>query len=245
MKPEVLESYRKFWNLLPKSVEANLKFAQEIIRGKDHLHTTYFWGEYSEPILSYIIINALKRRYASKELLIEYSGDYYDFVAGPFEELTLSPNWYQLQTYKGKDGKKLKGWLQNNGYQYFIKKEQERKKVSNAEAGSLDKLPLDILLCFDIIPEGLSDQDMVYLKALKTAWEKVNVKNKEILNILVVSKTHWTDAWDELNGYIDPEEDTEPMSAWSSKKKQDSIARLKRRAKKQLRDIFFEELNKR
>ena len=243
MKPEVIETYRKFWNLLPKSVEANLKFAQEIIKGKDPLHTRYFWGDYSNPILAYIIIHALKRPYASEELLIEYSSDYYDFVAGPFDEQTQSPKWYQLHTYKGKDGKKLKGWLQNHGYQYFIKQELERKKVRDAETGTLDKLPLDVLLGFDTIPEGLSDQDLVYLKLLQTAWEKISDKNKEVLRILVVSKTHWTVAWEELNSYIDPEEDKEPMSEWCNKKKQDSIARLKRLAKKQLRDIFLKELN--
>lgn len=243
MKPDVIDTYRKFWSLLPNSVEANLKFAQEIIKGKDPLHTTYFWGEYSKPILAYIIIHALDHPYASEELLIECSGDYYDFAAGPFEERTQLPKWYQLHTYKGKDGKKLKGWLQNHGYQYFILKEQERKKVRDAESGSLDKLPLDVLLCFDSIPEGLSDQDLKYHKALKVAWGKLSTKNQEVLRLKVISKTHWTVAWDKLHCYVDPDEDNEPMSEWCNKKKQDSIARLKRRAKDQLRDIFFEELN--
>jgi hypothetical protein len=243
MNPDVPEAYRDFWNLLPKSIEANLKFAKAVINFKDPIHSMYFWGEYSKPILAYIIINALKHTYASDEDMSVYAGDYKDFVMGPFDEKTGESKWYQLKTYRGENGKKLKGWLQKNGYQYFIQKEQTDEGRRKREGGTLNKLPLDVLLCFDSIPDGLSDQDLKYLAALKIAWGKLSTKNKEVLRLRVISKTHWTEAWDKLHCYVDPDEDKEPMSEWSNKKKQNSIARLKRRAKEKLRDTFYKELN--
>lgn len=243
MNPEVLEAYREFWNLLPKNVDANLKFAKAVINCKDPIHSMYFWGDYSAPILAYIIIRAMKHRYASEEDMREYSGDYEDFVMGPFDKKTGESKWYQLKTYRGENNLKLKGWLQKNGYQYFIQKEQDDERRKKRNRGSVDKLPLDILLCFDSIPDELSDQDLKYLKALKIAWGQVSAKNQEVLRLRVISKTHWTVAWDKLHCYIDPDEDNEPMSEWSNKKKQDSIARLKRRAKEELREYFFRELN--
>ena len=243
MNLEVIESYRDFWNLLPKSVEANLKFAQEIMNGQDPIHTKYFWGEYSTPILAYIVIHALKHPYIEEEDLDEYTGDYHDFVAGPFDEDTNKPNWYQLKTYKGYNGKKLKGWLQNNGYQYFIQKEQEKERINRRETGgeSLTKLPLNILLGGSGIPEGLSDEELKVMNALRNAWRQLCNKDKVVLTVTVLNKLHWTEEWNRLNEYVDPKGGRESMKDWTNLEKQNSISRLKNRAKKHLRKRYFKE----
>lgn len=241
MNPEVLESYREFWKLLPKDIDANLKFAQGVINNQDPIHSMYFWGDYSEPILAYIIIKAIKHPYASEEDMREYSGDYEDFVMGPFDKETGKSKWYQLKTYRGENGLKLKGWLQRNGYQYFIQKEQEKERINRREAGgeSLTKLPLKTLLDDSGIPEGLSDEDLKVIKALRNAWRQLCNKDKVVLTVTVLNKLHWTEEWNRLNEYVDPKGGRESMKDWTNLEKQNSISRLKNRAKKHLRKRYF------
>lgn len=243
MNPEVLESYREFWNLLPKNVDANLKFAKAVINCKDPIHSMYFWGDYSAPILAYIIIHAMKHPYASEEDMREYSGDYEDFIMGPFDKNTGESKWYQLTTYRGENGKKLKGWLQNHGYQYFIQKEQEKGRRWKRETGgeSLSKLPLKILLCDPDIAEGLSDQELKLIAMLRKAWSKLSDKDKDVLNLTILNELDWTEEWNRLNVYINPKDGRESMKEWNNKKKQDSISRLKDRAVEHLRKKFYEE----
>lgn len=236
MTPEVLESYRVFWDLLPQNIEANLKFAKAVINFKDPIHSMYFWGEYSEPILAYIIMHAIKLPYASEEDMREYSGDYEDFVMGPFDKTTGELKWYQLNAYRGENGKKLKGWLQKNGYQYFVQKEQEKKRKRNREVGgeALNKLPLKTLLGDSSIPEGLSDEDLKVMNALRSAWKELSDKDKAVLTVTVLHKLDWTEEWARLNTYVEPNDGRESMKDWTNVQKQNSISRLKNRAKKHL-----------
>lgn len=62
---QTVDIYREFWNLLPVNVEANLKFVQEVVNG-DSLHQYYFFGEFSKPILIWIIVHALYKPYTDK-----------------------------------------------------------------------------------------------------------------------------------------------------------------------------------
>ena len=243
MSPQVIESYRELWNLLPKNIDANLKFAQGVINNQDPIHSMYFWGEYSQPILAYIIIKAIKHPYASKEDMREYSGDYEDFVMGPFDKETGKSKWYQLETYRGDNGLKLKGWLQKNGYQYFIQKEQEKERRWNRETGgdSLNKLPLKTLLGDSGIPDGLSDEELRVINALRNAWVQLCDKDKVVLTVTVLNKLHWTEEWNKLNVYVDPKDGRESMKDWTNKKKQDSISRLKDRATDHLRKRYLKE----
>ena len=122
-----LDAYQEFWALLPVSVDANLKFAKGIIEG-DSLHQFYFFGEYSKPILSWIIVHALYKPYTPNTER-EITGKYYEFVAGPFKDFI--PQWSQLRWYKGINDEKLHSWLKRNGCQWFRKDNKREEKEWN------------------------------------------------------------------------------------------------------------------
>ena len=126
-----LNKYKEFWNLLSTNVDANLKFAQKVVDG-DSIHQYYFFGEYSKPILSWIIVHALYKAY-HPEVEREIVGKYYEFVAGPFKDTV--PQWYQLLCYKGKNDEKLHSWLKRNGCQWFRKDKIKEENVTSISQG--------------------------------------------------------------------------------------------------------------
>lgn len=234
MNPQTIQSYRDFWALLPKDVQANLKFAKGIIEG-DALHKFYFFGDYSKPILSWIIIHALDG-FPTEFAIMEISSQYYEFVAKPFEKDTHKPQWYQLATYKGINDQKLKTWLQTNGRQWFIK---EKIKVEKEKKHSeIESVPLTTLLGLDKAEDEITDEELAKRQKLKNAWALLSKKDKEVLTTLVLRKTHWTEAWEKLSQYIEPEDGQASMETWANKTKQDALARLKKRAKKHLLNRF-------
>lgn len=229
-----IQAYRNFWALLPKDVQANLKFAKGIIEG-DSLHKFFFFGEYSKPILGWILIHALDA-YATESAMMEISGKYYEFVAQPFEKDTQKPQWYQLASYKGINDQKLKTWLQTNGRQWFIKDKIKEEKASNHH--EIESVPLHTLLGLEKPEEEVTDEELEARNKLKRAWTCLSKKDKDVLTILVIHKTHWTQAWEKLSQYIEPEEGQASMATWPNKTKQDALARLKKRAKQHLSNRF-------
>lgn len=220
-----LDAYQKFWALLPVSVDANLKFAKGIIEG-DSLHQFYFFGEYSKPILSWIIVHALYKPYTPNTER-EITGKYYEFVAGPFKDLI--PQWSQLRWYKGINDEKLHSWLKRNGCQWFRKdnkrEEKEWNKLSELlefkDYGSLKDVESD---------DNLSDEQVEIEARLRAAWGVLNTKDQEVLTIMVIKELHWSKAWEALNKYINPRGGREIMLTWKPKRKQDALALLKDRA---------------
>lgn len=220
-----LEAYKEFWNLLPTSVEANLKFAKEVAAGES-VHQYYFFGEYSKPILSWIIVHALYKAY-TQNTEREITGKYYEFVAGPFKDNT--PQWSQLRWYKGINSEKLHSWLKRNGSQWFRKDRMRDDK----ELGRLSDLLefKDYHTLNDVEEHGdVSDEQLMKEQRLQAAWGMLNDKDQEVLNVMVVKELHWSQSWEILNKHINPRAGREVMQTWSPKLKQDSLARLKERA---------------
>ncbi len=220
-----LDAYQEFWALLPVSVDANLKFASGIIEG-DSLHQYYFFGEYSKPILSWIIVHALYRP-DTPDAEREITGKYYEFVAGPFKDFI--PQWSQLKWYKGINNEKLHSWLKRNGCQWFRKDKRREEKDWNKlsellefkDYGALDDVESD---------DKLSDEQLEKEARLHAAWGTLNTKDQEVLTIMVIKELHWSKAWEALNKYINPRGGREKMLTWKPKRKQDSLALLKDRA---------------
>ena len=222
---QTLNTYRKFWSLLPENVEANLKFAKEVAAG-DTMHQYYFFGEYSKPILSWIIVHALYKSYTPNAER-EITGQYYEFVAGPFKDYI--PQWSQLKWYKGINNEKLHSWLKRNGSQWFrkdkIKEEKEWGKLSELlefkDYGALNDVEDD---------DYLSDEQLVKEQKLQAAWGMLNDKDQEVLTLMVVKELHWSESWEALNKHINPRAGREVMQTWTPKRKQDALALLKERA---------------
>lgn len=219
------EAYKEFWNLLPTNVEANLKFAKEVAAG-DSMHQYYFFGEYSKPILSWIIVHALYKSYTTNaERAI--TGQYYEFVAGPFKECI--PQWAQLKWYKGINNEKLHSWLKRNGCQWFRKDKNKEEK----EWGKLSELLefKDYGALNDVEDNDyLSDEQLVKEQRLQTAWGMLSDKDQEVLTLMVIKELHWSESWEALNKHIHPRAGREVMLTWTPKRKQDAMALLKERA---------------
>ena len=228
-----LDSYNAFWEQLPTSVETNLQFAQYVIKG-DAIHTSYFFGDYSKPILSWIIVHALEMNY-SETIERQITGKYYDFVAGPFRE--NKPHWSQLRWYRGIDGNTLKSWLQRNGFQYFrrckIKDDKEHRRMR----------PLLEFKGYDTLEDkvddnGPSDEQLRRDKLLTAALEMLNERDKEVLTLMVMKKLPWQNRWEALNKYINPRGGREVIATWSNKRKQDALVALKILALEHLRNNY-------
>lgn len=224
-----LQAYKDFWNLLQTNVDANLKFAKAVADG-DTMHQFYFFGEYSKPILSWIIVHALYKQYTlSAER--EITGKYYEFVAGPFKENI--PQWSQLRWYKGLNSEKLHSWLKRNGCQWFrkdkIKEDKELGKLSDL----LEFKDYDTLNDVED-NESLLDEQLAKELKLQVAWGMLSPKDQEVLTLMVIKELHWSESWDALNKHINPRGGREVMLTWTPKRKQDSLSLLKDRAIKHL-----------
>ena len=222
---QTVDIYREFWNLLPVNVEANLKFAQEVVNG-DSLHQYYFFGEFSKPILSWIIVHALYKPYTDKAER-EITGQYYEFVAGPFKDCI--PQWHQLKWYKGINNEKLHSWLKRNGCQSFRKDKIKAEK----EFGKLSQLLefKDYRTLNDVEDnEYLADEQLVKEQRLQAAWGMLSEKDQEVLTLMVIKELHWSESWDLLNKHMNPRTGREAMLTWIPKQKQDALAILKKRA---------------
>lgn len=227
------EEYKQLWVRLPSDVEANLTFARLVIIGEP-LNTEYFFGEYSFPILKWIIITLYAPKNKDfREVLYQFTGDYYDFVSGPYDD-NNKPQWYQLTSYRGDNGLKLKTWLRSHGYQYFSKKKIKSDKQSSSESELIEFVDYEALLGLENGTAEYSDKDLLYRERLQRAWSTLSERDKNILHFLVIEKLHWEDAYDELNCYINPHKGRGVMEKWSDKRKQDALSLMKARAIKHL-----------
>lgn len=221
-----LKAYQEFWALLPENVDANLQFAKGIING-DSIHQYYFFGEYSKPILSWIIVHALYRPYTT-EAEREITGKYYEFVAGPFKD--SFPQWSQLKWYKGINNEKLHSWLKRNGCQWFRKDSKKENKERDKLLELLEFKDYSTLNDVENDDYDMSDKQLETEARLNAAWGILNTKDQEVLTIMVIKDLHWSKAWEALNKYINPIGGREIMLTWKPKRKQDSLALLKDRA---------------
>lgn len=233
------EEYEQLWTQLPLKIEANLAFARLVANGEP-INTNYFFGDYSFPILKWVIITLyVPKNKDIRAVLYQFTGDYYDFVSGPYDD-NNKPQWYQLTSYRGYNGLKLKTWLQSHCYQYFSKKKIKSDKQSSFESELIEFVDYETLLGLENGNTECSDKDLFYRERLQRAWSTLSERDKNVLHFLVIEKFHWEDAYNELNCYINPRGSRNVMENWSDKRKQDAMALMKARAIKHLVKRFNE-----
>lgn len=234
--------YEELWCLLSTSVSANLQFAQYVIN-QEPINTKYFFGDYSYDIVKWIAIKLFDARGEEiDKTLCRIYGDYFEFVTGPYNDIN-QPQWYQLRTYKGENKMKLKSWLMKNAGRDFARKRKNFQKIANSEREMLDYVDYESLLSLEKDQDDMRDEQYIYKKRLKRAWDTLSDKDKDIIHYLVIEKLNWEDAFEELSHYINPRKGKEVMKTWDSKRKQDAIAVLKGRAIKHLIKRFKAEKN--
>lgn len=231
------EKYLEVWKKLNSSVEANLQFVQFVIKQEPN-NTKYFFGEYSYEIIKWIAATIFYAKAKDiDDIIYKIYGDYFEFVANPINDFN-KPQWYQLKSYKGLNGMKLKSWLMKNSHQFFSRKRKIEEKKAFNEREMIDFVDYEALLGLGNSTESLSDKDCVYQNRLKKAWTALSEKDQSILTRLILEKMYWEDAFEELKEFINPREGKKVMDTWNDKRKQDALAMMKIRAVQHLTKRF-------
>ncbi len=235
---ETLDYYKSLWARLPKDISANLEFAR-LVSSNEKYNVNYFFEGFSVPIVKWIAISL----YPDKQ--VEYItpfilSEYYFFVANPIDDKGKA-YWYQLTSYKGLNDQKLKSWLMHNSLQWFAKKRKKQTKLQKTESELLETVDYETLLMLGKDVPDLSDEELIYRHRLQRAWDSLSEKDKDVLQLLLIDKLYWADAFEELKVYIKPKDGPDAMEKWNNKKKQDALAGLKGYAIKHLQAKFNKE----
>jgi hypothetical protein len=229
-----LEYYKSLWARLPKDIPANLEFAK-LVSEEEINNIQYFFADYSVPIIKWIAITIYSNK-PLKYIIPFITSDYFFFAAEPIDK--KGKHWKQLTSYKGINGQKLKSWLMHNAHQWFARKHSKQQKKENIEGELLEFVDYESLLMLGNDIADYSAEELIYLKRLQKAWNLLSEKDKDIIQILIIDKLHWIDAYDELKDHIKPKKGKAAMESWPNKKKQDALASLKGRAVRHLIEKF-------
>lgn len=222
-----LDYYHNLWSRLPHDVSANLEFAKYVIE-REKYNSSFFFGDYSAPILRWIILTLFHNKDIEVLMPIVLS-EYFIFVSEPYDSMG-QPTWKQLASYKGTNEMKLKSWLMRNGYQWFERFKKKRNTVSEVQSEWLEYVDYETLLLIDREEDELTDEQLLCRQRLDKAISLLSEKDKDILHILFFEKLHWEDAFAELSHYIRPTGGVEVMQQWDDKRKQTALSALKTRA---------------
>ena len=224
-------NYTQLWKDLPFDINANLEFARLIYEDEEAHNIRYFFDQFSIPILKWIALNVYSGQQIDKTLP-NILGMYLTFLWDP-------KKWYQLKQYSGSNNLKLANWLKRNGVQWFTRKVSAENKRENQETDLIDYVDYNSLLSLSCYDENdKTDEELTRLHKLKHAWGQLNDQDKDILEILVIQKLHWSDAFEELNQYMNPIGGREQMQNWDDRHRQRALSALKARAILHLTNLF-------
>ena len=235
---DLLEYYKELWARLPKDVSANLEFAG-LVANNEKYNVDYFFREFSVPIVKWIAIQIYSHK-SVDDITPFIMSDYFSFVVAPIDE-NGKFHWYQLTSYKGLSDQKLKSWLMQNALRYFAKKRQKQIKQQNSETELLEFVDYKTLLMIDENVPDVSDEELIYRHRLQRAWDSLTEKDKVVLQLLLIDKLNWADAFDELKVYMKPKDGPDAMERWTIKQKRGALYCLKNRAIKHLIAKFNKE----
>lgn len=220
-------TYKELWECLSFNIPANLAFASLVSKEEYH-NLSYFLGDYSLPILKWIVISVYSNL-PVEDTIPAILGEYYEFVSSPINN-NGKAGWHQLTSYKGSNDQKLKSWLMTNGKRWFVRQKLKDMKQTENETGLLDFVDYESLLSIESNVPDVSDEDLTYRDRLSKAWDHLSEKDKNVLHYLIIEKTHWSEAYEKLNVYINPKVGRVAMLSWDNKRKQDALAMMKARA---------------
>lgn len=237
-------------------IEEDLAFVDLVVSNQPG-PVNFFIGEYSAPLLDYIARRMLRLApgsgYATPGEQIY--GDYYEFIAAPFEmsrTTKYTPKWDRLALYQAVNDARLYTYVSYITKRHFLRyREKYAVKEKNADT-LLDYVDYMLLLGYDIPDEELCEEWETAQQRLSEAFGTLKQRDQAVLYCLVVDKMHWTEAFEELRGYLDP---LGPEKAWKSwtpeekqaaidlywtpKDKQNAMAALKNRAIAHLAERYY------
>lgn len=228
--------YKSLWGKLSTDIAANLRFAELVVH-EEPKNSQYFWSEYSKPILRWIAVSVYCG-HKMENIIPEIMTQYYMFVSNPFRN--NKHHYYQLTSYKGLNDLKLESWLKRNCKQYFVKLEEKTEKENKNSSDLLEFVDYESLLLLRTNVNESEDVDILKRKCLKDSWNLLSEQDKDVIDLLVIQKLHWKDAYAELHHYINPKGGRQVMESWTNKRKSDALTHLKARAIEHLIKIYNE-----
>ena len=218
--------YMNLWQQLSTDIPSNLRFA-ELVAEEEPMNSRYFWREYSKPILRWIAVSVYSG-HDIERVIPDIMTQYYMFVSNPF--VGNKHHYYQLAAYKGLNDMKLETWLKRNAKQHFVRIAKKSEKHENESSDLIEFVDYEALLSMNSNEQGMSDEECFRRDCLKASWNLLSEKDKDVIDLLVIQKLYWEDAYAELNQYISPKGGRQVMEGWSNKRKQDALANMKARA---------------
>lgn len=232
-------------------VEADLEIAKRITMN-DKIAVEYFLKDLSTPFLEYIGKNIIGAEGVYVHGVLRYSlsisGEYYEFMGAKF--VNQQPTWHKISLYRGMnlhDGKEARLYTYADAIatRHFIalkKKEEKNKEKSLDEM--LESDDVSILREYNGFDEIILEDEMDSGKSreLRLAWEKLPMRDRLILQYLVIDELESLDVFDEMIQYVKTSKET---GLYSRKMKQDAMSLMKQRAIAHLRKLIVELRKKR
>ena len=216
-----IDSLKKLLTKMPRTAEIDLEFASRIVNN-DEEAVGYFVGSFSRPILNYIVKNILMLRHDANAYQEVY-GEYYDFIASPFDQDNeFKPGWSKIAAYRADGNAKLYSyvnWIVSN---YF---RNQRKKNNKRNVG-IEFVDYITLLTADI-PEDSQDytESEKAGQLVKKAYMQLSDVDKCVLDCLCLNKMHWSEAFAKLRCFMNPDGPEGKWKDWSFEEKQAGMDR--------------------
>lgn len=209
--------------------EANKVFAERIV-ANDLKAVNYFLTDFSASILEYVSIRIMNLSYGGKHSspYDEIFGDYYSFISAPIEK--QRPVWHKIQLYKGSNEASLKTYVSRITCRYFSKLKKKQDIEKNNQTDLLDYFDYETLLKCEAPEEDADLSQDPRFQLMMKAFSELSEKDRKTLQYLVMYKTNYLDAFEDLSSYINPKKGKKDMETWNNEQKQNAMSLLKGRA---------------
>lgn len=227
-------------------VEADLEIAKRITIN-DKIAVEYFLKELSIPFLEYIGKNIMNAEGVYVHGILKYSlpisGEYYEFMGAKF--VNQQPMWHKISLYRGKS---LNGGKEARLYTYAdvittrhfiaLKKKEEKNREKSLDE-MLESDDVFILREYNGFDEIILEDEMESSKSreLRLAWEKLPVRDRLILQYIVIDELEPLEVFDEMIQYV---KTSKKPGLYNRKMKQNAMSLMKQRAIAHLRKLIVE-----
>lgn len=205
----------------------------------------FFLGDYSSPILSYVV-----RYVYCNESYQELLGEYYEFISKRNKNIS----YYKLTLYSNFNNSTLRNYVTAITVRHFVdvkKKEDSIDKqtisIDGAYTIATKENEKDVIEnpWFNLLigNSGNSDENSLSAESYKKieyVFSKLPERDVKIIKLMVMDNVSGLEAFEELEADLKETAKT-PISTWSTKQKQNAMALLKGRALKHFKKITEDE----
>ena len=209
--------------------DADRELAERIV-ANDEKAVSYFLTDFSSSILEYVSIRIMALPYDSTHTCLydEIYGEYYCFISAPIKK--QKPVWHKIQLYRAHNEACLKTYVNGITCRHFFKIKKKQDAENNFQMDLLDYVDYETLLKCEVSEKDADiTQDPRFIQMMK-AFNELGEKDQKALLHLVMYKTNYLDAFEDLSPYLNPKKGKKDMETWSNEQKQNAMSLLKGRA---------------